>query len=268
MKILIFGDIVGKIGRLALSAVLPDLRKKHQPDLVIANGETLPHGKGITRSTVDEMFAAGVDILTGGNHTFEGKEGPLLLGDPLYRGRILRPGNYPEGVPGIGFATKEVGTRRVCVINLQGRVFMKAAVDDPLRAFDRLLAEASTLAKPQIILVDFHSEATSEGNAFGWYADGRATAVWGTHTHVPTADERILPGGTAFQTDVGMTGFASGVIGIAKEGPIKTMQTALPVAHELPDEGPAVANALLVEADPKTGKATSVERIQRYVEIR
>lgn len=268
MKILIFGDIVGKVGRRAISAVLPDLQKKYEPDLIIANGENLAHGKGITQTTADEMFAAGVDILTGGNHIFEGKDGPLLLQDPRYRERIIRPGNYPDGVPGSGFAVREVGTRRVVVINLQGRAFMKAAVDDPLRAFDRLLLEASAKGKPQIVLVDFHSEATSEGNAFGWYADGRAAAVWGTHTHVPTADERILPGGTAFQSDVGMTGFSGGVIGVAKEGPIKAMLTSLPVIHELPDEGPAVANALIVEADPVTGKAIRVERVQKYLEIR
>lgn len=268
MKILIFGDIMGKVGRRAIAAVLPEWKKEYEPDLIIANGENLAHGKGITSSTVDELLNAGVDILTGGNHTFEGKDGQLLLQDPRYRGKLVRPGNYPAGTPGIGYVVREVGTRRVCVINLQGRVFMKVAVDDPLRAFDRMLAEASVEGKPHIVLVDFHGEATSERTAFGWYADSRATAVWGTHTHVPTADERILPGGTAYQTDVGMTGFADGVIGVKKEGPIKALLTSLPNLMELPDEGQAVVNALLVDADPKTGKATFIKRIQKYIEIR
>lgn len=267
MNILIFGDIVGRIGRKAFSAILPDLRKTHQPDLVIANGENLAHGKGISERTVEEMFAAGVDILTGGNHTFEGKDGSTLLDDPRYRGRLLRPANYPAGMPGVGFATQEVGARRVLVVNLQGRVFMRALVDDPLAIFDRILEDETAQGKPNLVLVDFHGEATSERNAFGWYADGRAAAVWGTHTHVPTADERIFPGGTAFQTDVGMTGFVDGVIGIEKEGPIRALRYSLHMPHEIPESGRAVVNALLVEADPATGKALRVERIQRHLGI-
>lgn len=262
MKVLVFGDIMGRVGRKALASVIPDLKKKYAPDLIIANGENLAHGKGMTEKVTEEVFAAGVSVLTGGNHSFE-KDGEKILVDEKYRGRVLRPANYPPGVPGTGVATVRTGKKDVVVLNLQGRVNMPALVDDPLRTFDAI---RETLPDDAIVLIDFHSETTSEANAFGWHVSGRASALWGTHTHIPTADERILPGGTAFQTDVGMTGFAGGVIGVYKDAPLMRLKTGLFPPLDTPEEGPAVANALLITINEKTNQASSVERLQHYLE--
>lgn len=266
VEILVFGDVMGRIGRRALAAVLPRWMEQFRPDMVIANGENLAHGKGITESTAQEMFDAGVNLLTGGNHTFEA-HGELMLAHPQWRERVLRPANYPSDRPGTGAVTVDVGGVPVLVVNLLCRVKMRDGelVGDPFAAFDRI---ASDHPAAKIVLVDLHGEITSERTGFGWHAAGRASAVWGTHTHVPTADTRILPPGTAYQTDVGMTGFADGVIGIEKEAPLAALRAGEPLrGAEIPETGRAVVNALRLTIDPATGRATHVERLQEYVTV-
>jgi len=273
MKILVYGDVVGRIGREALARTLSEWKKVHDPDLVIANVENLAHGKGITRDTLDDLLMAGVDFFTSGNHVFDKPEATEIFADPDYRDRIIRPGNYPAGTAGEGAKLLTVGTKTVLVINLLGRVFTKVVVDDPFRSFDDLYAahvDTRPGRAPNAVLVDFHGDATSEKNAFAWYAAGRATAIWGTHTHVPTRDERIFPGNgglpaMAYITDVGMTGFRDGVIGVQKEEVLRNFLTQERVRHEIPDEGEAIANAILIETG--AGGATSLTHLQKVVHI-
>lgn len=260
MKILFFGDIVGKIGRRAVIKVLPEYRKKYQPNLVIANGENLAHGAGITLNTAEEVLQAGVDVLTGGNHIFK-KSGYEEVFTQL-AGRVIRPANYPPGVPGQGYTTLKVNKQRVCVINLNGRVFFREDFDDPFREFDKI-RKLLKIAKNDIVLIDFHAEATSEKSAFAWYVDGKATAVLGTHTHVPTADAKILPQGTALVTDVGMVGARDSVIGVEKEGPLTMFLTQLPVKFDRIEEGWAQVNAVLLEV--RAGQVKKIIRLDKEV---
>lgn len=266
MVVLIFGDVVGRIGRKAIVRAIADWRTAYAPDFIVANNENLAHGHGISERTVDELFNAGVDVLTGGDHTIATDLGCNLLADPRYAGRLLRPENYQDPhIPGAGVTERDVGQFRVAVINLQCKLFMKLPVEEPLAAFDRIWSGVKD--RVSIVLVDCHGEATSERAGLAWYADSRATAVWGTHTHVPTADERILPGGTAFQTDVGFTGFADGVIGFTKENGIARLMRNEKGPADIPETGRAVANALLVTADPKTGRTTVVRRLQKIFDL-
>jgi len=265
MKILFFADIVGRVGREAVKATLPDFRAEHAPDLIIANCENLAQGKGITARTIDEMSDAGIDLFTSGNHIWKRREVFELLSDPKYNDLIIRPANYPEGTPGDGWKLFTVGAKSVLVINFLGRVFSDIHTDDPFCLFDKILAETAH-RKPSAVLVDYHGEATSEKVAFGWYADGRAAAVWGTHTHVATRDERILPGGTAYITDVGMCGFRDGIIGVDRAPILRNFTSQLPVRHELPTTGEAVVNALLLEID-SDGHATAIEHLTNEVTI-
>lgn len=263
MRFLIFGDIVGKIGRRALAAVLPNLRRELQPDLVLANAENLAHGLGMTVRTVNEVLDAGVDLLTGGNHVWDKPEGVELLRSP--DPRVLRPANYPAGNPGVGWKTVSIDGKTVLVVNLLGRVFMKDLVDNSFRTFDAIVAEhgSGTAA----IIVDYHAEVTSEKNAFGWYADGRASLIYGTHTHIPTADTRILPRGTAFVTDVGMTGGKDTAIGVDPQTVIPQYTTGRGTRFTWPETGTAWVNGIVVDVDPTTARATHIERIYREVTI-
>jgi metallophosphoesterase (TIGR00282 family) len=263
MRFLIFGDIVGKVGRKALQAVVPDLRREFKPDIVLANGENLAHGLGMTERTIAEVLDAGVTLLTGGNHVWDKPEGVEILrrADPP----VIRPANYPAGAPGVGWKTLTVGGKTVLVINLLGRVYMKDLVECPFRTFDAILAAQPT--PPNLTIVDYHGEVTSERNAFGWYANGRASIVYGTHTHVPTADHRILPAGTAFVTDVGMTGARDSVIGVDPATVIPQYLTGIGQRFTWPETGVAVIYAIIVDADPETGHATHIERLHREVTI-
>jgi metallophosphoesterase (TIGR00282 family) len=255
IKILFIGDIVGKPGRQALSRELDRLVDRHSVDLVIANGENAAGGFGLTTDIARELFDLGVHCLTSGNHIWDKKEQvPLVLADR----RILRPANYPEGVPGVGSAVFTTpGGVKVGVLNLGGRVFMKY-LECPFRTADR---EIEQLRKETpIIFVDFHAEATSEKAALGWYLDGRASCVVGTHTHVQTADERILTQGTAFMSDAGMTGSFDSVIGMGKEETIRKFLTQLPTKFEVPKKDIRL-NAVVVGIDEKSGRALSIERI-------
>ncbi len=257
------GDIIGKPGRQALEKLLPELRHERGLDFVTANGENLAGGMGLTASIADAVLAAGVDVITSGNHVWDKRE----IYDYLERSeRVLRPLNYgTHDVPGRGWGIfeSEDGTH-IAVVNLQGRTYMQP-IDNPFTEADRLFEEASE-ALPPVRLVDFHCEITSEKNAFGLYLDGRVSAVIGTHTHVVTGDERILPRGTAYLTDVGMTGPYHSVIGFEPRTVLPRFINALPTRFEV-GEGPVVFNAVQVDIDPATGRALAIERISRLVEI-
>ncbi|WP_041459158.1 TIGR00282 family metallophosphoesterase [Ammonifex degensii] len=257
MRLLLIGDIVGRPGRRAVRECLPSLRQKYQLDFVIANGENAAGGNGLTPAVAEELFSCGIDVLTGGNHIWDKKEVfPLLDAEP----RIIRPANYPPGAPGVGYGIFSVQEHKVAVINLCGRVFMPD-LDCPFRLAESLVTELR--AHTPLIVVDFHAEATSEKIAFGWFLDGRVTAVIGTHTHVQTADERILPGGTAYLTDVGMTGPRDGVIGVKKEIVIEKFLSQLPRRFEVAS-GPYQFNGCVITVDPSSGKALAIERVQIY----
>lgn len=264
MRILFFGDIVGKIGRKALAAIMPDTRKEIDPDIIIVNGENMAHGLGITRKTLEEVLACGVDLISTGNHIGAKEEFSAILAE--HGSRVLRPANYPSSVPGRGFCIRDIGSRKLAVINLMGRVFMHEIPDCPFRAFDALYATPE-IAHADAIFVDFHAEATSEKNAFGWYVDGRAHAVVGSHTHVPTADIKILTGGTAFVSDAGMVGGRDGVIGVQKEGPMQGFLTQLSVKFEVIETGIAQVNAVVIDIDPSSRRATAISRFDKEASI-
>jgi metallophosphoesterase (TIGR00282 family) len=253
LRILFVGDVHGRPGRRAVARRVPSLRRELGVDFVVANAENSAGGVGLTPQTAGELFAAGVDALTGGNHTWAKREAyGLLDSDP----RVVRPANYPPGVPGQGSTVIRRGGAALAVLNLQGRVFMEP-LDDPFRV---ARAEVDRLRElTPFVLVDFHAEATSEKLALGYFLDGKVTAVVGTHTHVQTADERVLPGGTAYITDVGMTGPRDGVIGMDRDAILQRFLLQLPVRFEVAS-GAVQFNAVLVEADA-SGRATSIRRI-------
>lgn len=265
MRILLIGDVFGKPGRKTLAKVLPELKKERKIDFVVANAENVHHGKGVTNSKIQEMRGYGVDFFTSGNHVWKVQEIYDYMDKDDYP--LIRPANYPEGAPGHGYAVAEAGNgEKVAVINMLGRVFMPGQMDDPFRKTEEILgvlAEKGLKLGGNLaaIVLDIHAETGSEKMALGHRFDGRLSVVYGTHTHVPTADEQLLPGGTAYQTDVGMTGVINSIIGARKEEIIEGFLTQRPVKHEVA-EGETVFNALLVETDAKTGLAKSVERIQ------
>src|SRR3989338_1985977 len=260
MKILVIGDIVGNPGREAVRALVPQLRRRHDLDLVVANCENIAGGAGVTPKTAQELFGSGVDFLTSGQHIWRYKEiMPYLNQEP----RLIRPANYPPGAPGAGagiIAARD-GTK-VGVLNLVGRVFLET-VDCPFRAAQR---EVERLRRETpVILVDMHAEATSDKIAMGWYLDGQVSAVVGTHTHIQTADERVLPKGTAYLTDLGMTGPYDSVIGQRKEKIIERFITGLPTRFEVASDEVQLTGVVL-DIDEKTGKANSIQRIQRSID--
>jgi metallophosphoesterase (TIGR00282 family) len=257
MNILAIGDIIGKPGRQVINKYLPGIRKQHQVDMVIGNGENVAGGFGLTSSTARELLDDGIDILTSGNHIFAQKEIiPYLETDMP----VIRPLNYPAGVPGRGYWI----SGKIMVVNLIGRTFMNN-YECPFRTMDRLLEELEN--KPPVIFVDFHAEATSEKVALGRYLDGRVSAVLGTHTHVGTIDAEILAGGTAYVTDIGMTGPMDSIIGDDADAVIQRFLTQMP--HRLSvGKGRPVLNAILVGIDETSGKSTGIKRIQKEMEER
>jgi 2',3'-cyclic-nucleotide 2'-phosphodiesterase len=260
LNILFIGDIFGRAGRNIVKERLPELVKRHAVDLVIANGENAAAGFGITPALADELFELGIDVMTTGNHIWDKREiieyFQMAEGNPHSPARrLLRPANFPEGMPGWGLYEGRKNGVSYAVVNLQGRVFMGSS-DDPFRYADRLLEQI----KAKIVWVDFHAEATSEKIAFGWYLDGRVTAVVGTHTHVPTADETVLPKGTAYITDVGMTGPYDSVIGVRKELVVDKFLSGMPARFEAAT-GDVRLCAVLVECDDQTGRARRMERL-------
>lgn len=255
MQILFIGDIVGRPGRRAVRELLPGLVKDHGVDLVVANAENAAAGFGITRDTVDELTECGIQLLTTGNHVWDKRE---VLGFIDEYPNLLRPANYAEGCPGIGHAVvKTAASILVAVVNLAGRVFMHPA-DCPFRAAKGLLG--GLRQQTPVIIVDMHAEATSEKQAMGWFLDGEVSAVLGTHTHVQTADETILPRGTAYITDVGMTGPLNSVIGIEKEMIIDRFLTGMPCRFEVA-RGDVRLQGAVVDVDPQTGRARSIQRV-------
>jgi metallophosphoesterase (TIGR00282 family) len=256
MRIFFIGDIVGAPGRRAVEELLPRVVDRHLIDLVVANGENAAGGIGITPQVAEQLLNLGVDLLTSGNHIWKHKEILPYLDET---DRLLRPANYPPDTPGRGWTVIETAIgEKAAIINLEGRVFMNP-LECPFRTVDTILAALPPQVK--ITLVDMHAEATSEKQALGWYLDGRISALVGTHTHVQTADEKILPEGTAYITDVGMTGPYESVIGIEKEQIIQRFLTNMPMRFETA-KGEGIFSALIAEIDEETGKSNAVQRLQ------
>ena len=265
MKILFIGDIVGEPGRRALKLLLPDLKQEIKPSLTLVNCENAAGGVGVTKEIGEELFKAGADILTSGNHHWSQK------GIDDYTDtekRLIRPANFPSTekfpCPGRGYViTQDSEGNKIGVINLQGRVFMMP-LDCPFQTADKIIQEIGN--ETRVIFIDFHAEATSENRALGFYLDGRVSAVIGTHTHVQTADEQILENGTAYLTDAGMTGIRDSAIGVDYNLVIKRMISARPIKYHVPKHGISRLNGCVIEIDPKTGKAKSIKRINQEIE--
>jgi metallophosphoesterase (TIGR00282 family) len=259
MNILFFGDIMGRSGRDALAKHLPALKAAHAPDFIIANAENAAAGYGLTRKIADELFELGIDVLTTGNHVWDQKELLTIIADEP---RILRPANFPKGTPGNGaYLAKSKNGKRLYVVNIMGRLFMDA-MDDPFAAAKEAVESMPLGSKTDALFIDIHSEASSEKQAMAHYVDGKATAVVGTHTHVPTADGRVLAGGTAYQTDAGMCGDYDSVIGMKKELSVAKMVRKYSFDRLSPAEGEGTVCGCLVEADDKTGLAIRIVPIR------
>jgi hypothetical protein len=257
VTLLFIGDIVGKPGRAVTRLVVPHLVARHGVDLVIANVENAAGGNGITRDIAETLLDYGVQVMTGGNHIWDKKEAIAYIGN---QPRLLRPGNYPAGVPGRGHCSVlTAGGVAVGVVNVMGRIFMNP-LDNPFHVVRKEIEAVRAEHGARIVLVDFHAEATSEKKAMGWHLDGEATVVAGTHTHVQTADERILPNGTAYITDVGMTGPHDSVIGVDPQPVLKRFLDGMPAKFDTATRNPRL-NAIIVTADPETGRARTITRV-------
>jgi len=262
LRILFIGDVVGQPGKFILSQVLKELKNNLKPDLTIANGENLAGGKGITPNLASKCFSFGVDVLTSGNHIWKNKEVfKIISSEP----RLLRPANFPPDVPGNGFGLyKTEKNIPVAVINLMGRLNL-LNIDCPFRYMDSILNTEESLINTPVKIVDFHAETSSEKIAMGWHLDGRVSAVLGTHTHIQTADEKILPKGTAYISDVGMTGPHDSVLGIEKQKILEHFISQMPVTFSIAEKD-LMLNAVIVDIEPSTGKALFIKRISQKVE--
>ena len=248
------GDIYGEPGRAALAKLLPGLRREHAIDFCVVNVENAAGGFGVTPPMARQFLEQGVDVMTSGNHIWDKRE---IVEYITKENLLLRPANFPAGTPGVGHVTVKAGPHRVAVLNLMGRVFM-LPIDCPFRKADEIVPELR--ADTPIVLVDMHCEATSESQAMGWYLDGRVSACVGTHRHVQTADERVLPGGTAYITDLGMTGPTEGVIGVDREQILQRFLHQMPARFETA-KGPAALHGVVIVVDPETGRASSIRRL-------
>ena len=255
MNILMVGDVYGEPGRAAIQKLLPRLRQEHGIDFAVVNVENAAGGFGITPPMARQVLEQGADVLTSGNHIWDKKE---IVEYITKENLLLRPANFPAGTPGVGYVTVKAGPHRVAVLNLMGRVFM-SAIDCPFRKADEVLPQLHK--ETPIVLVDMHCEATSESLAMGWYLDGRVSAVVGTHRHVQTADERVLPGGTAYITDLGLTGPTDGVIGVDRDLIIQRFVSQMPVRFETA-KGPAALHGAIIVVDPETGRASDIRRLR------
>ncbi len=253
MKFLIIGDVIGRTGRNALKEFLPSIIEKEKPDFIIANGENAAGGFGITKKVYNELLSLGIDVVTSGNHIWDKKEIVQFIDQEE---RLLRPANYPPSALGRGYGIYKKGNKKIAVINIMGRVFMGIPLDCPFRTFDVIYERIKDSS--DYIVVDFHAEATSEKMAFGYYVDGKADIVFGTHSHVPTADEQILPKGTAYITDVGLTGAVHSVIGMKVDQPIYKFLTGMPVKYEVATGG-YLFHGIIVE---KNDEKTEIRRIK------
>lgn len=261
MRFLVFGDVVGNPGRAALNQALPELKAEYKPDSIIVNVENMAHGNGISPSTMAEARTWGADVYTTGDHAWDNTAGTQLLQDSSWP--IIRPANYPSTIAGRGYHLYTNGAWQIAVINLQGQVFFKNHPDNPFHVLDALLARED-IKQADIILVDFHVEASSEARAMGWHADGRVSALWGTHTHVPTADAQILPKGCGYITGVGMNGNYHSIIGGTKKL-LKGFQTQLRVKFEVDEPGALEVGALLLDIDPSTGRTTHIAHMRKIL---
>jgi metallophosphoesterase (TIGR00282 family) len=260
MRILFFGDIMGRSGRDGLARHLPDIKARLKPDVTVANVENSAAGFGVTMKMAKEFFDLGVDVLTTGNHIWGQKE---LISSIDQEPRLLRPLNYPDGTPGRGSYLHTLpGGAKILVVNVMARLFMEPVLDDPFVTMEKLLTQHRLGQTAQAIFVDFHGETTSEKMAFGHVFDGRVSAVVGTHTHVPTADDQILPKGTAFQSDAGMCGDYDSVIGMKKELSIWKFTRKIPGERMVPAEGEATICGVLITTDDATGRATAIEPVR------
>ncbi|KKQ57264.1 MAG: hypothetical protein US74_C0006G0048 [Parcubacteria group bacterium GW2011_GWA2_38_13] len=264
LKILFIGDIVGKLARTALTEELPKMKKKYKPDFVIANGENAAHGLGISEKIFKELLSIGIDFVTLGDHAFDKEEIAKSLDTDS--SHIIRPYNFSPGVSGSGASVIEVGTKKVLIVNLLGRVFMKMNFDCPFRAIDAILEKYKN-EKLSAIIIDFHAETTSEKKAFGWYVDGRVSAVFGTHTHVPTCDHWVMPKGTAYVTDAGMVGPRDSIIGRKIESTLPMFLTQKSMSYEPVEEGVCLIHSVMVEIDTETMQAKSIERLDKEIEL-
>jgi 2',3'-cyclic-nucleotide 2'-phosphodiesterase len=260
MRILILGDVMGRPARRAVRDLVPSLIEKEEIDLVIANAENSAGGMGVDIKSAKELLSAGVQVLTSGNHIWKKKEIYPFLDE---QESLIRPANYPAGAPGKGWCVWQHNGLRALVINVQGRVFMPNHVEDPFRCVDEILKQQGS--RSPVVIVDMHAEATSEKYAMGWYLDGRASIVFGTHTHVQTADERILPGGTAYITDLGMCGPFDSVIGMEKETVIRGFITQLPRQFEVAQDN-VVLQGVITDIDEESGKARAIRRLRVHWE--
>ena len=254
MRIMLVGDVVGRAGRRAFRTITPRLRAERKIDVVIVNGENAAGGKGFTRKALDELYEGGADIVTSGNHVWDKKDVFAFVDDEPF---LVRPANYPDGTPGKGYCIFPFKAANIAVMNLSGRSFMPA-LDCPFQKADEILAEIGGQA--DVVVLDFHAETTSEKLAMGHYLDGRADIVVGTHTHVQTADEQILPGGTAYITDLGMVGAHDSILGVRKEIVIQKFRTGMPVRFDMA-EGAAEYAAVIVDIEPNGRRAPQIERI-------
>lgn len=265
LKILVFGDVVGKIGRHGLIAALPKLKAELGPDLVVANAENLAHGRGLTPNTIKELSDAGVDAFTSGQHVWENPTGLPLLNDS--NSHIVRPANVDPKLAGVGFIKLDIRGHEVILLNLQGQLFLTAETSSPFLTFDRLWSDWTRNGDIPTVIVDLHAEATSEKLAFANHVDGRAALVYGTHTHVPTADVKILPNGTGYQTDSGMVGALDSVIGFEKNSSIKRFLELTEAPYKLEETGKVEINGLLATLDTDTSKTFKLERIREILDI-
>lgn len=257
MRVLILGDVVGRPARKAIRELVPPLIERERVDLAIANAENAAGGIGVDIKSANELFASGLDVLTSGNHIWKKKEIYSYLQE---RPQLIRPANYPEGAPGQGwYAWRHDHGLKALIVNIQGRVFMPHQVDDPFRCVDAILREQGPHSR--VVIVDMHAEATSEKNAMGWHLDGRVSIVYGTHTHVQTSDDRVLPGGTAYITDLGMCGAFDSVIGMEKESVIQGLMTQLPRQFEVAKDN-VVLQGVLVDIDEQSGRARTIKRLR------
>ena len=262
MKILFFGDLVGKPARNVLKEILPVYKKKYKPDLIIANADNLAHGKGVTEKTIKEILEYGVDMITCGDHIWDTSQALDVIKENKYN--LLCPANLPILDHKKGYKIIKIGSNKVLVINLMGRVFFQKYSDCPFRVVDGIIKRNKD-SKIKAIIVDFHAEATSEKRAMGFYLDSRVSAVLGTHTHIQTADEEILKGGTAYISDVGMVGPKDSILGCKNDVVIDHMRTQTPFRYEISDDKNVLINAVVVEIDNKNGKATKIERINEVI---
>jgi hypothetical protein len=265
VTVLFFGDVVGALGRQALAKALPGLKRKFSPVLTIANAENLAHGAGVTEQTLNELVKAGVDAFTGGSHSWSNPLGMALFGKPEWKDRLAVPTNSGLAKNGSPAIVRDVDGKRILVLSIEGQLFTDPNTRSPFETLDRLLAEQAD-PKPDAVIVDLHAEATAEKEAFGHHADGRVAAVIGTHTHVQTSDDRILPGGTGYLTDVGRCGSYDSVIGFEKNSAVKRYLSGVHGKYELEKTGKAEVDGVAIHIDLDTGRAVGLDRIREIID--